>query len=152
MQETQVRSQGLEDSLEKGMTIHSSVLAWRISWPELADYSPWGHKGSDRTQQLTHTEESYTQRNTKTFKEAHWKNEIELDSVGVLPDASPPQQQGSRIIIIIIDTDKRATTHSVSLRRGTQENPKGGGKSKGTRGLGQVWHCSSSRQQTQHNS
>ena len=71
MQETQVRSQGLEDSLEKGMTIHSSVLAWRISWTELADYSPWGCKGSDRTEQLTHTEESYTQKNTKMFKEAH---------------------------------------------------------------------------------
>ena len=71
MQETQVQSQGLEDSLEKGMTIHSSVLACRISWTELADYSPWGCKGSDRTEQLTHTEESYTQKNTKMFKEAH---------------------------------------------------------------------------------
>ena len=71
IQGTQVPSLGQEDPMEKGMTIHSSVLAWRISWPELADYSPWGHKGSDRTQQLTHTEESYTQRNTKTFKEAH---------------------------------------------------------------------------------
>ena len=30
MQETQVRSLGQEDSLEKGMATHSSVLAWRI--------------------------------------------------------------------------------------------------------------------------
>ena len=30
MQEMQVRSLGLEDSLEKEMATHSSVLAWRI--------------------------------------------------------------------------------------------------------------------------
>ena len=54
MQETQVHSQGLEDSLEKGMTTHSRALAWRIPWTELADYSPWGHKRSDRMEQLAH--------------------------------------------------------------------------------------------------
>ena len=32
MQETQVGSLGWEDSLEKGMATHSSVLAWRIPW------------------------------------------------------------------------------------------------------------------------
>ena len=31
-QETQVQPLGLEDSLEMGMAIHSSILAWRISW------------------------------------------------------------------------------------------------------------------------
>ena len=30
MRETQVRSLGWEDSLEKGMAAHSSILAWRI--------------------------------------------------------------------------------------------------------------------------
>ena len=30
MQETQVRSLGREDPLEKGMPTHSSILAWRI--------------------------------------------------------------------------------------------------------------------------
>ena len=30
MQETQVRSIGQEDPLEKGMVTHSSILAWRI--------------------------------------------------------------------------------------------------------------------------
>ena len=29
-QETQVRSPGQEDSLEKGLATHSSILAWRI--------------------------------------------------------------------------------------------------------------------------
>ena len=34
MQETRVPSLGLEDPLEKGMAIHSSILAWRIPWRE----------------------------------------------------------------------------------------------------------------------
>ena len=34
MQETRVRSLGQEDSLEKEMTTHSSMLAWRILWTE----------------------------------------------------------------------------------------------------------------------
>ena len=34
VQEILVRSLGQEDPLEKEMAIHSSVLAWRISWTE----------------------------------------------------------------------------------------------------------------------
>ena len=34
MQETQVRSLGWEDPLEKGMATHSSILAWEIPWTE----------------------------------------------------------------------------------------------------------------------
>ena len=34
MQETWVRSLGREDSLEKEMATHSSILAWRIPWAE----------------------------------------------------------------------------------------------------------------------
>ena len=34
MQETQVRSLGLEDPLEKEMATHSSILAWAIPWTE----------------------------------------------------------------------------------------------------------------------
>jgi len=34
VQDTQVRSLGWEDSLEKGMAILSSILAWRIPWAE----------------------------------------------------------------------------------------------------------------------
>ena len=33
-EETQVRSLGQEDSLEKEMATHSSVLAWKIPWTE----------------------------------------------------------------------------------------------------------------------
>ena len=32
MWETQIRSQDQEDLLEKGMTTHASILAWRIPW------------------------------------------------------------------------------------------------------------------------
>ena len=34
MQETQVRSPGWEDPLEKEMATHSSTLAWKIPWTE----------------------------------------------------------------------------------------------------------------------
>ena len=34
MQEMQVRSLGQEDPLEKEMAIHSSTIAWKISWTE----------------------------------------------------------------------------------------------------------------------
>ena len=34
MKETQVRSLGWEDPLEKEMATHSSILAWRIPWTE----------------------------------------------------------------------------------------------------------------------
>ena len=55
MQETQVQSVGQEDSLEKEMATHSSILAWRIPWTEeLAGYSPWGHKESNATEQHFH--------------------------------------------------------------------------------------------------
>ena len=35
--ETQVRSLGQKDPLEKGMATHSSILAWRILWTEEPD-------------------------------------------------------------------------------------------------------------------
>ena len=34
MQQTQVQFLGWEDPLEKEMTTHSSVLAWKIQWAE----------------------------------------------------------------------------------------------------------------------
>ena len=34
MQETQFRSLGQEDPLEKGMENYSSILAWKILWTE----------------------------------------------------------------------------------------------------------------------
>ena len=40
MQETLVRSLGWEDSLEKEIATHSSILAWRIPWTEEPDRLP----------------------------------------------------------------------------------------------------------------
>ena len=34
MLEAQVQSLGQEEALEKGMAMHSSILAWRIPWTE----------------------------------------------------------------------------------------------------------------------
>ena len=34
IQETWVQSLGQEDSVEKGMATHSSILAWKIPWTE----------------------------------------------------------------------------------------------------------------------
>ena len=34
VQETWIRSLGQKDPLEKGMSTHSSILAWRIPWTE----------------------------------------------------------------------------------------------------------------------
>ena len=53
VQGTQVQSLGWEDSLEKGMATHSSILALRIPWTEdLVGYSPWGLKELDIAEQL----------------------------------------------------------------------------------------------------
>ena len=48
MQETGVRSLGQEDPLEKGLTAHSSILAWRI--PETVGPHLWGRTESDTTE------------------------------------------------------------------------------------------------------
>ena len=56
MWETQVRSLGQEDPLEKEMATHSSTLAWKIrGWRSLVGYSPWGHRESDTTERLHFT-------------------------------------------------------------------------------------------------
>ena len=54
MQETQVRTLGQEDPLEKEMVTHSSILAWEIPWTEGA-WRATVHevtKESDTTKQL----------------------------------------------------------------------------------------------------
>ena len=53
MQEARIQSLGQEDTLEKGMATHSSILAWRQRG--LAGYSLWRCKKSDTTEQLTPT-------------------------------------------------------------------------------------------------
>ena len=54
MQETQVQSLDQGDPLEKGMTMHSSILAWRIpQTEELVGYSLWGRKESNTSERVT---------------------------------------------------------------------------------------------------
>ena len=54
MRETQVQSLGQEDTLEKEMATHSSILAWRIPWTEEpGGLHPRGQKDSDTTERLT---------------------------------------------------------------------------------------------------
>ena len=50
MQEIQVQSLGQEDPLEKGMAIHSSILAWRIPGTESGGFQSMG------SQRVRHTE------------------------------------------------------------------------------------------------
>ena len=54
-QEMQVGSLGWVDPLEEDMAPHSSILAWRIPWPEEPGlgYSLGGHKESDMTDMHT---------------------------------------------------------------------------------------------------
>ena len=54
MQETWVQSLGREDPLEKGIAIHSSILAWRIHGQRsLVGCSPWGCQESNIPDRLT---------------------------------------------------------------------------------------------------
>ena len=54
MWETQVRSLGWENPLEKGMETHSSNLVRELhEQRSLLGYSPWGCKESDISEQLT---------------------------------------------------------------------------------------------------
>ena len=53
MWETQTRSLGREDPLEKEMAAHSSTIAYKShGWRSLVGYSPWGCKESDMTERL----------------------------------------------------------------------------------------------------
>ena len=81
MQEAQVPSLGQKDPLQKGKATHSSILAWEIHGQRsLVGYSPWGHKESDTTEQLSPTEgflksKYYTPVKmyiTFTYKELKW--------------------------------------------------------------------------------
>ena len=53
MWETQVQSPGWEDPLAKGMATHSSILAWKITWPEATVHGLV--KESGMTKNSTHT-------------------------------------------------------------------------------------------------
>ena len=80
MSETWVRSLGWEDSLEEGMTTHSSILAWRIPmgrgvWQAINN--PWAHKESDTTEQLSTAQHNMLLLDVHgTFRKTHKKINI----------------------------------------------------------------------------
>ena len=52
--ETWVQSLGWEDPLEKGLSAHFSILAWKISWTEEpGGRSSWGRRELDTTEWLS---------------------------------------------------------------------------------------------------
>ena len=54
MQETWVQPLGQEDSLEKEMETHSSIIAWEFLWTEKpGGLRPWGRKEANTTEQLS---------------------------------------------------------------------------------------------------
>ena len=57
-QETEVRSLGQEDPLEKEMAAHSSIFSWKSSFGQksLVGSSPRGRKDSDVAEHSTYTQ------------------------------------------------------------------------------------------------
>ena len=55
MQETQVRSLGQEDPLVEGTATHSSLLAWRIPWTCLSDFTFTFHFHALEKEMATHS-------------------------------------------------------------------------------------------------
>ena len=74
MQQTWVQSLGQKDPLEKGITTHSNILAWRIPWteepgrPQSMELQRMGHKWATHTHTLTEqlTLHTHVYRNTHT--------------------------------------------------------------------------------------
>ena len=57
VQETQARSLGVEDPLEKGVAAHSSILAWRFpETVEVGGLQSMGCKEIDMTERLGYTQ------------------------------------------------------------------------------------------------
>ena len=69
MQEMQLRLLGQEDPLEKEMATHSSIFPGKSHGKRsLVSYSPWGHKESDMTEQLS------ARAHTHTHTHAHFSS------------------------------------------------------------------------------
>ena len=64
IQETGIRSLGQEDSLKKGMTTYSSILAWRIPWTEESGgLQSMGSQRVGHKEYIWHSEFSQTEHN-----------------------------------------------------------------------------------------
>ena len=111
--ETQVRSLGQEDPLEDGMSIHSSILAWRISRAEKSGgCSPWHRTESDATEATQHArarsdKETEAVRGLSNWLKVTW---LEVDGYGppkalfnaVLKTTIFNYEQGSQFLIQVL--------------------------------------------------
>ena len=69
--ENRVQSLGQEDSMEKRMATHSSILAWEFHGQRcLEDYGPWSHKESNTIEWLTYTNCVGISKDTCTYPES----------------------------------------------------------------------------------
>ena len=72
MQETQVRSLGQKDPLEKEMDTQSSILAWRIPWTEeTGGLQSMGLQELDTMDQLTTTTMLISSTSGETSQDEH---------------------------------------------------------------------------------
>ena len=77
----QVPSLGQEDPLEKGMTTHSSILAWRIPWTEKpGGLQSVGWKESDTTEETVHARaRAHTHTHTLLYGFSHFLTHLSLE-------------------------------------------------------------------------
>ena len=84
MQEIGLQFLGWEDSLEKGMATHSSILAWRIPWTEepgklqsMRSQRVWTRMGDQHTHTHTHTRaRACTHASSWTHDSLHTRNQL----------------------------------------------------------------------------
>ena len=119
MWETWVRSLGWKGPLKKGMTTHSSVLAWRIRM----DRGAWqaivqgGHKESDMTEQLSTAQYFGGTQGLCCFRIQNILR-TEPNSVSLLPwfDSTSAQREGVPIIGAILGfpggSDSKESTYN----------------------------------------
>ena len=67
----QVQSLSLEDPLEEGMLTPVFLPGESHGQRSLEDYSPWGHKESDMTEQLSMHTHAHTHTHTYTHTHTH---------------------------------------------------------------------------------
>ena len=94
MQETPVRSLGWEDPLEKGMTIHSNILAWRIPQTEEPGGLPVTVHGVTKSQPRLsdqHFPSCFKKKKSKFYKCSY------LGALGPLTGYFPPPSPGSHL-------------------------------------------------------
>ena len=83
MQETQVRSLGWEDPLEKRMATHCSILAWRIPWTE----EPVGLRSMESQSQIQ-LSDSHTHIHTHTQNQHKSSKQYGIGELSLPPSSS----------------------------------------------------------------